>query len=286
MRTPAVCVALGIALGGIGAAAQTPTSSTGPRFDVASVKLNTSGDPHGTAVVQPGGRYMAVNVPVEQLIAQAYGLQSGQLVGGQGWTRTERFDVTAKADGEITTDAVDGPGSSRLQRMLQALLAERFALVVHRDTREQPVYALVLARNDQALGPKMRVSTTDCAAALAAHGRAGGPAPGPLDFTAPVTCALRMGHGVLVADAATMGQLAVSLSAAVQRVVHDHTGLTGRYDMDMSFTPERMPQALSADPDGTSIFTALQEQLGLKLDSTRASVEVVVVDGVERPMPD
>jgi uncharacterized protein (TIGR03435 family) len=284
-RTHALLVALGITLGGVGAVAQTPASSTRPRFEVASVKPNRSGDPHGTAAVQPGGRFAAVNITVSQLISDAYGLQSGQLVGGPDWTRTERVDITATAGSDLQPGAVDGSGSTRLQLMLQALLTERFKLVVHRESREQPIYALVLARSDGTLGPKMRVSTADCTAPS-----------GPPIFNAPVMCAVRLGHGQLSARDATLAQLAASLSSTVQRVVRDRTGLMGRYSLDVSFTPERMPQAsgsptgattqVSIDPNGTSIFTVLQEDLGLKLESARAPVDIVVVDNIERAATD
>jgi uncharacterized protein (TIGR03435 family) len=283
MRTHAPLVALGITLGGLCASAQTPASSSGPRFEVVSVKPNRSGDPHGTAAVQPGGRYAAVNITVSQLISEAYGLQSGQLVGGPDWTRIERVDITATAGGDLQGGA--GSGSSRLQLMLQALLTERFRLVVHRESREQPIYALVLARSDRTLGPKMRASTAACA----------GPS-GPPIFNAPVTCAARLGHGRLSAADATLAQLATSLSSTVQRVVRDRTGLMGRYSMEVAFTPERMPQAsgtnagatspVSIDPNGTSIFTALQEELGLKLESARGPVDIVVIDSIERASAD
>jgi uncharacterized protein (TIGR03435 family) len=277
-------VALGITLGGLCASAQTPASSLPPRFDVISVKPNKSGDPHGTAAVQPGGRYAAVNITVSQLISDAYGLQSGQLVGGPDWIRIERVDITATAGGDIQP-AVDASGASTLQLMLRALLAERFTLVVHRESREQPIYALVLARSDGTLGPKMRASTADCATPS-----------GPPIFNAPVMCAARLGHGRLSAADATMAQLATTLSSTVQRVVRDRTGLTGRYSMDVSFTPERMPQApgssagatspVSIDPNGTSIFTVLQEELGLKLESVRGPVDIVIIDSIERATTD
>jgi uncharacterized protein (TIGR03435 family) len=284
MRTPLPLVALGITLGGLCASAQTPASSSRPRFEVVSVKPNKSGDPHGTAAVQPGGRYAAVNITVSQLISDAYGLQSGQLVGGPDWIRIERVDITATAGGDLQ-GAVDGSGPSRLQLMLQALLTERFRLVVHRESREQPIYALVVARSDGTLGSKMRASTADCA----------GPS-GPPIFNAPVTCAARLGHGRLSAADATMAQVATTLSSTVQRVVRDRTGLRGRYSLDVSFTPERMPQAsgsnagattqLAIDPNGSSIFTVLQEELGLKLESARAPVDIVVIDSIERATTD
>jgi uncharacterized protein (TIGR03435 family) len=282
MRRHAPLVVLGITLGGLCAVAQTPA---GPRFEVASVKPNRSGDPHGTVVVQPGGRYTAVNISVYQLVSEAYGLQSGQLVGGPDWTRTERVDITATAGGEIQPGAVDSSGFSRLQLMLQALLADRFQLAVHHESRDQSIYALVRANSDGALGPKLRVSTADCAEPPAA----------PPGFAAPVICAVRVGHGRLSVGDATMAQLAASLSGTVQRVVRDRTGLTGRYSTEVSFVPERMPQAapgqgavspVPIDPNGTSIFTVLQEELGLRLESARAPVDVVVIDSVARATTD
>lgn len=293
MRRHAPLVALGITLGGLCAVAQTPA---GPQFEVASVKPNRSGDPHGTVVVQPGGRYTAVNISVYQLVSDAYGLQSGQLVGGPDWTRTDRVNVIATAGGEIQPDAVDGSGFNRLQLMLQALLADRFRLAVHRESRDQSIYALVRARRDGALGPKLRVSTADCAEPpAAARPRTGEPPAAPPSFAAPQICAVRVGHGRLLVGDATMAQLAASLSSTVQRVVRDRTGLTGRYSAEVSFVPERMPQAapgqgaaspVPIDPNATSIFTVLQEELGLRLESARAPVDVVVIDSVARATTD
>jgi uncharacterized protein (TIGR03435 family) len=280
---------IGVIASGVAGFAQVPAPVQGPRFEVASVKPSKASDPHGTIVVQPGGRYVAVNVAIRQLITQAYGVQSNQLVDGPDWTRTDRFDVTAKADGDLLLASAT-EGATSLQLMLRALLAERFRLRVHQESRPLPIYALVLARGDRALGPKMRVSTADCASQTPARGV---PAPGPPSFSDPVTCGVRMGHGRLLAADATMAQLATGLSNTVQRVVRDNTGLTGRYSMEMSWVPESMPTAAAGssavaavDPNGTSIFTALQEQLGLKLEPARGPVDVVVIDSIERPTPD
>jgi uncharacterized protein (TIGR03435 family) len=296
MRIVVALAAFGVSLGGTEAHTQAPASPQ-PHFEVASIKPNRSGDPHGTISALPGGRYVAANVTLLQLVAQAHGLQSSQLIGGPDWIRTDRFDVVAKADRDIQSlDAVGAARFSPLQLMLQALLTDRFKLGVHTEPREMSVYVLVLARTDRSLGPKMRASSTDCAAELiAARGRAGGPPPA--SFNEPLTCGLRMGHGRLSAVDATIAQLLPSLSNTVQRVVHDRTGLTDRYHMEMSWTPDRMPQSPAVpsagasslppvDPNGTSIFTALQEQLGLKLESARAPVDVLVIDRVERPTPD
>jgi uncharacterized protein (TIGR03435 family) len=288
-------VGFGAIFAAISAQAQAPPAPQ-PHFEVASIKPNKSGDPHGTISAQAGGRYVAVNVTLLQLAAQAYGLQSSQLAGGPEWTRTDRFDVVAKADRDIQSADASVVSFSPLQLMLQALLADRFKLGVRTESREMSIYALVLARADRTLGPNMRPSSTDCTAQLTARGRAGGPPPGPPSFNEPLTCGLRMGHGRLSAIDATVAQLLPSLSNTVQRVVQDRTGLTGRYYMEMSWTPDRLPQAPASgsapstlppvDPHGSSIFTALQEQLGLKLESARAPVDVLVIDRVDRPTPD
>jgi uncharacterized protein (TIGR03435 family) len=279
---------LSVIVSGLAAAAQ-PAPSQGPRFEVASIKPSKASDPHGTVVLQPGGRFVAVNVAVRQLITQAYGVQSSQLVDGPDWSRTDRFDVTARADGDLSLTNATG-GTTSLQLMLRAMLAERFRLRVHQESRQLPIYALVLARSDKAIGPKIQVSTADCAAQTPTRGI---PAPGPPSFNDPLKCGVRMGHGRLLAADATMAQLATGLSNTVQRVVRDSTGLAGRYSMEMTWVPESMPTSngpfpapSAIDPNGTSIFTALQEQLGLRLESARGPVDVVVIDNIERPTPD
>lgn len=279
-------------------------------FEVASVKPNKTGDNRVSIGIQPGGRYNASNVPLRQLIVQAYALQSQQLVGGPPWMTTDRFDISAKApDGVMPAPGAPQPapagfpggamagGPTPIQQMIRSLLADRFKLVVHTESRELQVYALMTTKADKTLGPKMTVSTTDCAA-LFARGRAGGPPPPAPSPNDPMTCGMRMNSGGLSAGDVTTAQLAQSLSGSVQRIVLDRTGLTGRYNLNLSWTPEGMPQAPAGvaspnappvpavDSGGASIFTALQEQLGLKLESVRAPIDVIVIDSVEPPIPD
>jgi uncharacterized protein (TIGR03435 family) len=266
-----------------------------PRFEVASIRPNKTGDNRVMIGIQPGGRYTATNVPLRQLITQAYALQPSQLIGGPDWIRNDRFDIVAKADRELTPGPPTPGVTPPQQLMLRALLAERFKLVVHNETRELPVYALVLARSDKALGPKMKVSTTDCAALMAARGRGGAP-PALPDPSQPMQCGMRMGPGILSAGSMTIAQLINSLTGPAQRIIVDRTGLTERYDAEMTYTPDQMPSPPppganappfpAVDPNGPSLFTALQEQLGLKLESTKAPIEVLVIDGVEQPTPD
>lgn len=274
--------------------AQAPATDTAKlAFDVASVKPNKSGDMRVSLGIQPGGRFTATNVSLRALIRSAYQLQDFQLVGGPDWIASERFDIIAKAMGDVPSRPPWGqPGP--MQFMLQTLLEERFKLSMHRERRELPVYELVLARTDGKLGPQLRVSTVDCAAMAAARGRGGAPPPGP-PSPGERPCGIRMMGGRLAGGGFPLSQLATTLSQFVQRVVLDRTGLTGSFDFDLTFTPDQLPQGPPPpgapplppiDPNGPSIFTALQEQLGLKLESTRGPVEVLVIDRVEQPTPD
>jgi len=263
-------------------------ADAGLSFEVASVKSNKTGDGRVMLGLQPGGRFTATNVPLRLLIQNAYRVQGFQVVGAPDWLHSERFDIAAKAEGDPTQEQV--------QQMVRALLADRFKLQVHRETREMPIYVLVMARSDGKLGEKLKPSTTDCEAM---RGRGRGvpvapPAPG-----AAMPCGMRMGPGNILAGAMPMTQLATSLSNMVGRIVVDRTGLTGNYDFELTYTPEQLAQGGPAgrggapggggpaiDPNGPSIYTAIQEQLGLKLDSQRGPVETLVIDRVERPTED
>jgi uncharacterized protein (TIGR03435 family) len=161
--------------------------------------------------------------------------------------------------------------------MLRTLLTERFTLAAHNETRERPVYALVLAREDRRFGPQLQKSPTDCATAKGAD-----------------ACGSSVGPGFIRSRGRTMAQLAESLSrlsntgSSLNRLIVDRTGLEGQYDVTLKFTPENIPPGNvpgfpAVDPNGPSIFTALQEQLGLKLDSQRAPVNVLVIDRADRP---
>lgn len=281
-----------IAIGG--APATGPAAPVGPMaFEVASIKRNVSGENNIRFGMQPGGRFNAVNAPVRELIRFAYQLQNFQIVDAPDWIVEERYDIIAKAEGDIPPGQFGVPGPA--QMMMRALLAERFALAVREDTREMPKYDLVLNRPDGALGPQLARSATDCAAlAAAARGRGGRgfapPAPGERP-----QCGMFGGFGQLRAGGTPLTALAQSLSGQLQRVVEDRTGLTGAFDFDLVYTPDQIPQGPpppgapplpAVDPNGPSLFTALQEQLGLKLEATRGPVPVLVIERIERPTPD
>jgi uncharacterized protein (TIGR03435 family) len=261
-----------------GVAAQ-PTAAT---FEVVSVKPNRTQPSDGARIglgFQPGGRFTATGVTVRDLIRLAYAerdpLPEFRLVGGPRWTETDRFDVDARAGADV--------GAEQFQPMLRLLLTERFGLVLRNETRELPVYSVVVASRDGRLGPRLQRSE-DCTAAgnqrqgpgatdLPSAMCGGGGAPGRLRF-----------GGIALAAA-----LLPALTRELQRVVIDRTGLTGYFDGSLEWAPDplaTLPPGASAPPaDAPSIFVALQEQLGLKLEADRAAVQVFVIDSVERPSP-
>jgi uncharacterized protein (TIGR03435 family) len=278
-------------------AAQTTQSPDrgAPAFEVASVKVNRTGAPGGSFVMPPG-RFTATNIPLTVLITNAYQLSFFQVVGGPDWATTDRFDIVAKAP--------DGAPPEQTRAMVRTLLKERFKLAVHMETRETPLYALVKARADDRLGPNLKRSTMDCApiraqraeaTAAAARARGGRLAVPPAAANEPVVCGMRAGGRggptlTYRAGNITMTALASALRPFVGREVVDRTGLTGEFDFDLQFSAPPgagpvdagNPVATTLD-DAASVFTALQEQLGLKLESTRGPVEVLVIDSAEKP---
>jgi uncharacterized protein (TIGR03435 family) len=264
-------------------------SSTDPAFEAASIKRNISGDPGARFGAQPGGRLTVTNNTLYNIIRNVYQSEGiRQIVGGEDWINSDRWDITAKAEGD--------PQPQQMLAMMKTLLADRFKLVTHKETREVPIYALVLARPDGRLGPQLQPSTVDCAAMMAAmkaaaSGRGTAP-PQPAAGDRPL-CGNRVTMGMISAGSQTMQNLANGLSRQVGRLVVDRTGLKGSFDFDLKWTPDRPAGApadqpirvngVDLDPNGPSVFTALQEQLGLKLDSTKGPVDVLVIDRAAKP---
>ena len=266
-----------------------------PTFEVASVKENTSGESRARMQTQPGGRFVATNVRLKGLIADAFlgaqPLALSRVFGGPAWIESARYDITGKASTAFPLSP-DGPSKELLQ-MLRSLLEERFKLRAHRETRELPVYELVVARADGKVGPQLRQSEVDCEA-IAAMMRAGNPPP-PRQPLEPPPCGAMRGPARIIAGGIAMPQFATMLTATLgdeSRLVVDKTGLSGRFAFALAWTPEQMPTAAPPpgvppiDPNGPSFFTALQEQLGLKLVPAKGPVDVVVIDSVERPTPE
>jgi len=271
-----------------------PQAADDVRFEVASVKPNNRND--GLIFDQArNGRWTATGHTLAGLIRAAYQVQEFQIVGGPEWINSDKFDVVATAPHDVPPD-VPGATPSRHQLMIRTLLADRFKLSVHKDTREMPIFALVLARSDGRLGPNLRKSSRDCSNPATAPG-SGATASAPKGLWESSPCGTSVGPGVILAGARTMAQIATAFSnltntgSSLNRLVVDRTGLEGTYDVELRFTPEFIPNVDSPgfpaiDRNGPSIFTAVQEQLGLKLDAQRGPVEVLIVDRVERPISD
>jgi uncharacterized protein (TIGR03435 family) len=244
-------------------------------FEVASIKP-AAPDARGMAVhTTQGGRINITNMTLKEMIVLAYRIQPYQISGGPPWLATAHYDISAKPE--------SAPKDGELQLMLQALLRDRFQLTLQRESRELPIYALVVARKDGKLGPNLVESKEGgCATA----------APDRPQARGTLYCGQQqMGPRNLRATAVPIANIVPMLARLLGRTVIDKTGLTGKFDINAEWTPdEAMLGALSpetraaaSDTAGPSIFTALQEQLGLKLESQKGPVEVFVVERAEKP---
>jgi uncharacterized protein (TIGR03435 family) len=271
--------------------AQTPSgSSTSVRFELASVKPTKYVNGPMTLDVPARGALTATNYPVLGLINYAYGLKNRyQLSGNPEWLWSERFMIRALPPDDAPRD--------QIPQMMQTLLAERFKLRAHWETREQPIYALVVARGDGRLGPDLQRSQHDCAAFLATGAN-------PLDASAPrdsrgrVLCSRfgRIGAAVgTTIGGAPLSELVTWLEnfgaawGGLDRPIVDRTNLTGNFDASIEFAFR--PGSLTVNPsanrvDVPDIYQAVQEQLGLKLDPQNAPARILVIDSVERPSED
>ena len=244
-------------------------------FDVASIKVNRSGAREINLGLPGGGRFTATNAPLMELIRVAYETPDFLIADAPDWIRNERYDILAKVEG--------APDTTQLFLMVRTLLADRFKLRVHMEKREQPAYALVKLKFDGSLGPRLRAATTDCVALRNAIQK-GAPVP----RSNRLLCGVQVRPDALVIGGRTMEQIANSLSQQLRRAVVDRTRLDGSFDADLDFAPIPPPGLTDPPPrsDAPSIFTAVQEQLGLKLEPTRAPVDVLVIDRVEHPTED
>lgn len=252
-----------------------------PEFEVASIKP-AAPDARGMYIrTQAGGRVNITNMPLKEMIVLAYRIQPYQISGGPPWMESAHWDVTAKPE---TT-----PKDGELQGMLQALLADRFQLVLRKETRELPIYALVLARKDGKLGPKLiEAKEGGCVQPDLSKP----PAPPEPGKRPALNCGQQMmSPRSLTAVAAPLSGIVPMLARMLGRTIIDKTGLTGKYDMTMEWVPDESivmqlpPDAPkpAADAAGPTIFTALQEQLGLKLEAQKGPVEVFVIEKAEKP---
>ena len=272
----AVIVGSGLTLG----AQDTPL----PAFEVISIKSRTGAVPIGP-VRQSPDRFENPDVTALQLIGFAYQLEESQVLNGPSWMKSSRFDVSAKANQPVS--------QAQMRLMVRLLLADRFGLKAHTEKRELGTYALALVRGDGKLGERMRPSTIDCQAIIEAR-----KVPPPIGDAAPQCLwriAVTSSSATMMVDGVSMGRFAALLEPMARRPVRDTTGLAGTYDINFEFAPDLAgllgappnPGGTTAPPrDGLSLFTALQEQLGLKLESNRGPVDVLVIDGAVRPVPD
>jgi uncharacterized protein (TIGR03435 family) len=194
----------------------------------------------------------------------------------------------------VSSAPTRGDPAWRVDDLVVLDLVERFNLRTHAEHREMPIFEMVLTQSDGRLGPSARATDVNCAERAAASS-GGAPAPAPpvgVRFDGPV-CGVMLRPGLLMAGAMTMGEFAQQLAPQVNRFVLDRTGITGFFDFEVRFMPVQMtpappgaPPLPPADPDAPSLFTALQEQLGIRLNATRAPIEVLVIDAISRPTPD
>jgi uncharacterized protein (TIGR03435 family) len=283
MRIGLVRLGAWFVFGLCGVAAQgIQTSTPEPRFDAVSIKRNVSSSRNSDWANRPDGGFSATNIRADLLVARAYPPSIPlDLVGMPEWTRDERYDV-------IATSSLSHATADDRAAMLRGMLAERFKLIAHAENREQPVYDLVFARDDRKLGPGLTPTEIDCEAQLAAEQVAAAAQNRPLARPdrngPPPRCKLRMVDDRFEGDT-TMANLAMALRPFARRPIVDKTGLAGFYRVTMIFDPV----ALLRSPDSAvvsrapSIFTAIQEDLGLRLKPSRQAVAAIVIDHIERP---
>jgi uncharacterized protein (TIGR03435 family) len=234
-----------------------------PSFEAASIKPNNSGETFISVRLIPGGSVRAINATLESVITTAWQIPDFELTDVPGWAKSERWDIEAKGSG-------DAPPPETLGK-LKSLLADRFHLRVHTETREMPVYALLIAK----AGAKLPPAREECFSPTA-----GIPPPSP---AARPCGGFNRGPNQLLGAADTTANLAQVLAKTLGRSVIDKTGFTATFDVTLKWTPDELVE--SADNQAGSIFTALQEQLGLRLESQKGPVSVLVIDSAERASP-
>jgi len=277
-------ICLGIIVIVIPVLCQTPSEKR-PSFEVATIKPSDPGQRGQQIMNQPGGRLVIRGMPVLGMVTFAYNVRSFQVTGGPGWTSTDRWDIEARAEEGSIGPPVFPPDPAKPNPMalrLQSLLEDRFQLKLHRETKELPIYELSIAKG----GPKIKLN--DDQSPFQPPER-GAPPPPPLQPGKMPRFSMRVGNGTIEAVAMDIGGVIQTLANLLGRTVVDKTGLKGLFDVKMTWSPDPALQAPPGadappvNPSGPSIFTAIQEQLGLKLDSAKGPVDVIVIDGVQKP---
>jgi uncharacterized protein (TIGR03435 family) len=285
----AVAVPIGVGIFNAPAArAQSQLAATpAPQFEVASIKA-AAPDQRGMFIrTAPGGRVNVANMPLKEMMVLAWHIQPFQISGGPSWIESVRYDISAKPE--------HAPKEGEVSLMLQALLADRFQLKIHHETKELSLYALVMANKDGKLGPQLKESKEGGCTPFDPSKPP--PPPDPGKPRALGCGGIMMGPRGLTVTSAPIDQMIPVLSRILERTVVDQTGLKGKFDLTLQWTPDPSqglqpppgslppgaPQPPPVDPNGPSIFTALQEQLGLKLESQKGPVDMIVIDSVEKP---
>src|SRR6185503_2631272 len=262
LRTATVCLAL---LAGAAVYGQ------GPTFEAVSIKANRSGESRSSFRGTQSG-ISVTNQTVVDIIRNVWNVNRLQIVDAPPWATTDRFDLEARASGKSSVN--------ELVAMMKTMLAERFNLAVHQEMRPIPIYALVLVRPDGRFGPTLRRSLAKCDRTIPpAPGTPPPQPPPPLEGVDLPACGTNTGAGVLRAAGIELEAFTRNMAGAAGRVIVDKTGLTGTFDMVLKFNPD----ANNPSSDLPSLFAAVQEQLGLKLDPQTAPAHVLVVDRVEKP---
>lgn len=250
----------------------------GSIVEVASVKLHPPDENQQWMLSpQPGGK-LVMRLTPERLVAVAYRMQMDQVVNAPSWAKSDTYDILVKVrEGAAVNIDTIGP-------IAREIFLERFQGTTHMDTRDLPVYLLIPARDQGSTGPRLMPAQMDCTL------RGGPPPPRTAADPAPAAaarCGLTQRSGQINMGGFPIDAFARVLSSLAGRVVVNRTGLSGNWDLDLEFAPEAAPGA-PAPPaaDAPSLFTALQEQLGLKLESTKSPVEITVIDSVEHPTTD
>lgn len=243
------------------------TQNVRQHFEAASIKVNNRGEDGADFAAQPGGRLHIRNNPMQNVIRNAYGVGPRfLLVGGPDWIDSDRYDMEARAEGN--------PGRDQMMSMLQALLEDRLKLQVHGETRDIPIYVLTVAKG----GPKLTAYTEGSCVNFDPNNPPPPLAPGQRPLA---RCGNNnISRGVWTASKVEMGSVTGAISVIVRRKVIDQTGLTGAFNIRIELPPDPLN---TTDPTAPSIFTVLEEQLGLKLESSKGPADVLVIDHIERP---
>ena len=238
------------------------TSAVSPTFEVATIKPNHSGLDGLRSKVDNYGNFQALNVTAFRLMRMGFDLPEGRIAGGPPWIKTSHFDIQAKPDrvlAERMNQFQNAERGAATRQMMRSLLADRFALTTHRETRELPIYALVLAKN----GPKFKATSVNGTSVSSDNGH------------------------LTIKSVAAIRALSQFLEDRLGRVVVDKTGVEGGYEFKLNWASDDLSApkqgSFSNTSEGPSLFTALQEQLGLKLESQKGPVGVLVIDHAELP---